>query len=162
MLPRYLPKEDELDAFSWQDLAHGAPTLLALARLCGRALSSESPVSTSIHLMPEALAILYAARNSGVIEIRHNHLGFDATERFLAVYVEQGPDRYLAFKNREEPEKTIRFLEGFRQLCKLGLVMHHAVKDFSLTLSGFEKARSIDPALIAAELNFAVDATRRD
>ncbi len=44
---------------------------------------------------------------------------------------------------REEPERTIRILDAFRQLCVSGLVMHHLFREFSLTRAGFELARTI-------------------
>jgi hypothetical protein len=49
----------------------------------------------------------------------------------------------IAFRDPQVPEVTIRFLEGFRQLCSFGLVMHHIHRDFSLTSRGFDIARTL-------------------
>jgi hypothetical protein len=61
----------------------------------------------------------------------------------LAVYVELDEVQTIAFRDPNHPETTVRFLEGFRALCKNGLVMHHIHRDFSLTSRGFELARTL-------------------
>ncbi len=61
----------------------------------------------------------------------------------LAVYVELNETETIGFRDPEHPEITVRFLEGFRQLCAYGLVLHHTHRDFSLTATGFELARTI-------------------
>ena len=63
---------------------------------------------------------------------------FSAPARFLAVRVELDEEQWLVFRSREDPAVTIRFLDGFRELCAAGLVMHHLYRDFSLTRAGFE------------------------
>ncbi len=140
---------------SWEALGAGAPVLIALAQLCSQAMVS-LPAANLIakeSLSPEAKAILVAARNRGVIEIKPVNTAFDPAARFLAVYVEIDSTQTIAFRNVEDPEVTVAFLEGFRQLCYAGLVMHHIYRDFSLSLRGFEIARTIDPQEVQPWLN---------
>jgi hypothetical protein len=126
----------------WEELGAGAPTLIAFAQLCSHALASNQtePVEA---LTDEARAILYAARHRGTIEIKGVNHAFESSERFLTVCVELDLERQLFLKRRDDPELTVRFLDGFRQLCASGLVMHHIFRDFSLTRAGFELARTI-------------------
>jgi hypothetical protein len=110
---------------SWEALGAGAPVLVALAQLCSQAMV-EDP-SANLHsaesLTPEAKTILVSARARGVIEIKAVN---------------------TAFRDPNDPEVTVSFLEGFRQLCRSGLVVHHIHRDFSLTALGFKVARRID------------------
>jgi hypothetical protein len=53
------------------------------------------------------------------------------------------------FRSRTEPEITVRFLDGFRQLCNAGLVMHQVGGEFSLTSRGFELAKGIHSAEVS-------------
>ncbi len=126
----------------WEELGAGAPTLIAFAQLCSLALAANrtEPVEP---LSDEARTILYAARHRGSIEIKGVNHAFESSERFLTVCVELDLERQLFLKRRDDPELTVRFLDGFRQLCVSGLVMHHIFRDFSLTRAGFELARSI-------------------
>lgn len=130
---------------SWEALGAGAPVLVGLAQLCTRAMVELSPRrEVSVEgLLPEAKAILVAARGRGVVEVRGVNTAFDPAARLLAVYVELDATQTIAFRDPEHPETTVLFLEGFRQLCELGLVMHHLHRDFSLTAMGFEIARTI-------------------
>jgi hypothetical protein len=127
---------------SWEALGAGAPVLVALAQICSQALI-DSPDASSRTFSPEAKAILVASRDRGVIEIKGVNTAFEAPSRMLAVYIEVTEDRTIAFRDKEKPEVTVRFLEGFRQLCQAGLVLHHIHRDFSLSQTGFELARSI-------------------
>ncbi len=144
--------EDGRQMVLWQELGEGAPTLIAFARLCSDALAANyaDPVPA---LSEEARAILYVARRRGAMEIKGVNHAFDSSERFLAVCVELDLERSFILKRRSDPELNIRFLDGFRQLCASGLVMHHLLRDFSLTLRGFAVARSIRredvPVLVA-------------
>ncbi len=145
---RSVAKLQPLDNYlsgSWDALGAGAPVLVALSQLCSNAmvdLNAASPIDVE-QLSPEAKAILVASRDRGVIEVKAVNAAFEAPSRMLAVYVELDEVQTIAFRDRNEPEVTVRFLEGFRVLCQKGLVMHHIHCDFSLTSRGFEIARTI-------------------
>ena len=143
----------------WEDLNFGAPTIIAFATLCGRALTEENPNTETLDqdLSPEAKTILVAAVNRGTIDIRASREPVDSAQRFLAVCVEFALEQRLLFLDRGNPEQTMRFLEGFRQLCASGLVMHHLQKDFSLSASGFEYARSLNNNDFEGLLGFATE-----
>ena len=137
----------------WEELGAGAPTLIALAQLCAEAVHRRD--TTEVALSPEANAILFAAKTRGVIEVKGIHTAFEAPDRFLAVYIELDEQRTIVFRNREAPEITIRFFEGFRQLCQAGLVMHHLYHDFSLSARGFEAARAVREEDVAEAMKHA-------
>jgi hypothetical protein len=145
---RNVSKMQPLDNYlsgSWDALGSGAPVLVALAQLSAEAmvtLDATSYLSADL-LMPESKAILYAAKDRGVIELKGVNAAFEAPSRMLAVYVELDEVQTIAFRDPNHPETTVRFLEGFRALCKNGLVMHHIHRDFSLTSRGFELARTL-------------------
>ena len=153
MLPRF--KSDDEDGLKWDDLAEGAATILGLARICSRSFGQIEP--PELELGPEAMAILFAARERGVIEIVGKKNAFDSVDRFVSVHVEYEPHHFLAFKRKEDPEQTIQFVEGFKQLCISGLVMHQMLREFSLTRRGFEKARSIEEDSVKEKLEFATE-----
>jgi len=134
--------EDGRQMVLWQELGEGAPTVLAFARLCSDALVANRSVPPE-SLDQEARAILYLARHRGTLEVKSVNHAFESSERFLTVCVELDLERTFILKRRDDPELTIRFLDGFRQLCAAGLVMHHLFRDFSLTRLGFEVARGI-------------------
>jgi len=127
---------------SWEALGAGAPVLVALAQLTSQAMIDQ-PECDPAKLSGEAKAILVVAKARGVIEIKGSHTAFEAPSRMLAVYIEIDDTRTIAFRDPEKPEVTVRFLEGFRQLCAYGLVVHHTHRDFSLTQHGFAIARSL-------------------
>ncbi len=127
---------------SWEALGAGAPVLVALAQLSSQA-QIDPPVVDLEKLLPEAKAILFAAKDRGVVEVKAVNTAFEAASRMLAVYVELEDDRTIAFRDREKPEVTVRFLEGFRQLCEAGLMLHHIHRDFSLSSQGFDMARKV-------------------
>ena len=128
---------------SWEALGAGAPILVALAQLCSQAIIDRPEVPAADSLSREARAILYAARNRGIVEIKGLHTAFEAPARLVAVYVEEEEGRTIAFRDSMDPQVTVQFLEGFRELCVFGLVIHHLHRDFSLSSSGFELARTI-------------------
>lgn len=129
---------------SWEALGAGAPVLVALSQLSSKAMANLDALTTeSVELLPEAKAILYAARDRGMIELKAQNAAFEAPSRMIAVYVEIDETQTIAFRDPHLPEITVRFLEGFRQLCSIGLVMHHIYRDFSLTSKGFELARQL-------------------
>jgi hypothetical protein len=128
---------------SWNDLAVGAPTLIALANLCSRAMLN--PPVTPAELTPEAQAILYAARERGILEVKGNNTAYESPSRLLTVFVELADGTQIRFRDRD-PRQNVRFLEGFRQLCVGALVIHHLYHEFSLSSAGFECAGAIEPA----------------
>ena len=146
--------ESEQDSM-WQMLDHGAPTIFGFADLCSRAMNQIPP--TTENLSPEAETILVASSQRGTMDIRASREPFDSAERFLAVCVEIELDRRLLFLNKSEPRQTIRFLEGFLQLCQSGYVIHHLQKDFSLSVAGFEAAEKLNRCDFEELLNFAVE-----
>ena len=139
----------------WQQLGHGAPTLSALAQVCSFSLVSGG--DQSIVLSPEARTILYAAKDSALVEIKGSNRAFDAPGRMLAVYVETTPGQTLIFRNRENPAATIRFLAGFRELCAAGYMMHHIYQEFSLTRAGLDLAQTIPLGEVQNYLKLATD-----
>ncbi len=137
--------DDETPGLTWSDLNHGVPTIIAMAHLSSVALSRlENPECDPLSLSSEARAILVATRRSGSICIRGDKNAFEPSERFLAVCVELDEGRRVEFRCPNNPEQTVRFMEGLRQLCKSGLVMHQLMNDFSLTASGFELAKALE------------------
>ena len=145
---RSVAKLQPLDNYltgSWDALGAGAPVLVALSQLCSNAmvgLSTADAVDAE-QLSPESKAILVAARDRGVIELKAVNAAFEAPSRMLAVYIELDESQTIAFRDPQNPEVTVLFLEGFRVLCEKGLVMHHIHRDFSLTSRGFQLARTI-------------------
>lgn len=144
---------------SWEALGNGAPTLVALAQLCSerwaKGASGEEPSIDA--LSDESLAILFAAKDHGVIEIRGVSTAFEAAGRMLAVYVEVSEERTIAFRDKSHPETTAEFLQGFRELCDLGLVIHHIHRDFSLSPAGWKLARAIEADRVEAALGKATE-----
>ncbi|MDP7020041.1 MAG: hypothetical protein QGG36_29860 [Pirellulaceae bacterium] len=142
MVLQPFPREEGV-SLGWRELGLSAPTLLAFAQLCGRSLSAGTADEP---LRPEAYALLFAARKLGVLELKAVNTAYEAAERLLAVYVDLDHDRTMVFRSREDVEVTLRFLDGFRQLCSTGLVMHHIYGEFSLTAAGFEAAKLVEQA----------------
>jgi len=134
---------DEQQTASWNELGVGAPTIGALAQLCSRAWVSGS-VSTG-ELSPEAQAILYAAGRRGMLEVKGTNTAYESPSRLLTVFVEMDDDTRIRFRDARDVRQNVRFLEGFRQLCACGLVMHHLYHEFTLTPLGFEMAANIRP-----------------
>ncbi len=147
--------DDPPPLLTWSDVAAGAPSIMGFAALAGRAIASGATLQGD--LAPHALAILHAARDRGSIEIKAIKNAYDSSQRLLAVHVELAPERLLAFRSRTSPQFTIAALDGFRQLCATGLVMHHLGHDFSLTLAGMQVASSVEQAAVAAILAQAVE-----
>lgn len=133
---------------SWEALGQGAPVLVALAQLASerwvhRSGQSLDDAELLEQLSDPAKAILYSAGQRGVIEVRAVNTAFDAAARMLAVYVEVSEERTIAFRDPAAPVITLAFLEAFRSLCDLGLVMHHIYKDFTLTERALQLAQKI-------------------
>lgn len=108
-------------------------------------------------LSGEALAILHASARRGIIELKAVNTAFDAAARLLAVYVEESDERTIAFRDPHRPEVTVRFLDGFRQLCERGFIIHHIYRDFSLSPIGFEIARSVSRTRVQPWLDMATE-----
>ncbi|QEG38771.1 hypothetical protein [Roseimaritima ulvae] len=140
---------------SWEALGEGAPTLSALAAVCARGVVD--PPTEVGELSGEAEAILYAAKDRGVIEVRGVRTAFEAPARLLAIYVELDEHRTIAFRNREDPQVTVRFFDGFCQLCRSGFILHHLHRDFSLSKTGFEAAGKIDKQKVESLLGEATE-----
>ena len=155
MLLRNLTPSDSAGNSTSIELNDGLPTIAAFARLCGHAISKDiAPVES---LSAEALAILALGRHQGVFDIRGNKDAFESAERFLAVCIETDKERRLVMRNKSNPRQTLRFLEGFRELCQSGLIMHHTQRDFSLTSKGFEKAQVLNPDDYTELTQFAIE-----
>lgn len=151
---------DLSQSVGWQDLEFGAPTIIGFALLCSRALSStESRPDASIlnELSNEAKTILVLAANRGTIDVRASRESFDSAERFLAICVEYELDQRILFLQKSDPHQTIKFLEGFRELCLAGLIMHHLQKDFSLSAAGFEMAKTLKRENYESLIQFGVE-----
>lgn len=145
MFSRNFSLDDPQQGITWQDLGNGVPTIVAMAHLSSVAMSQLDPEPVDIDkLSDEAKAILVCARSSGSICIRGDQNAFEPSERFLAVCVEMDEGRRIEFRCTQNPEQTVRFMEGLRQLCASRLVMHQLLNDFSLTADGFERARSLN------------------
>lgn len=145
-----LPNSDDRVGFAaWEELGAGAPTIVAYARLCSLAMLGQCAEG---ELSQAARAILFAARNQGVLEIKGSYTQFEAPNRLLAVCVQLEDGEDLVFKSRSEPERTVRMLEGFRELCSKGLILHHLFREFSLSAAGFERARTIEVAEVESLL----------
>ncbi len=142
MLERFLGTDEPLAA-SWSDMGIGAPTLIALAQLCSRAIAIGHV--TAEDLTSEAKAILYAAHERGIIEVKCSNAAYESPSRLLTIYVETDTSSRIRFRDPRDPQQNILFLDGFRQLCANGLVMHHLYHEFSLTAAGFNHARQISP-----------------
>ena len=148
---------------SWEALGNGAPVLVALAQMCSHTWTREAygdakpEVVTLSGLNGEALAILFAARTRGIIELKAVNTAFDAAARLLAVYVEETDERTIAFRDSRRPEVTVRFLDGFRQLCQRGLIIHHIYRDFSLSPRGFELAQTVQQTEVQQYLDMATE-----
>ena len=136
----------------WAALGVGAPTVIGLARLCSRALSGDTPQME--RLSNEARAILYVARRRGALEVKGSYDAFEAPLRFLTVHVEVEPGQQVRFRSATDPVQAVRFLEGFRQLCAAGMVLHHLYHEFSLSESGFARAQQVQLEEVQTMLNF--------
>lgn len=150
MLQRNLSENRPTESLVWEDLTNGVPTIAALAQLCSGVLADpQAAASYSSNLTPESSAILHVAANTGSISIRGDKNAFEPGERYLAICVEQKDGRRIEFRVQDNPEQTIRFVEGFRRLCKAGLVMHQLMNEFSLTAAGFDFAKQVDADAIS-------------
>lgn len=141
-----------------QVMHEGYPVIAALAMLTGNAIARGKVDLQEIQgqLSPEARMLLLVARNRGTFEMRATKDSFDSTERFLAVCVETEPEIFLVFRRKDQPRQTVRFIEAFAQLCRLGLVIHHQQKEFSLSSHGYAVAENVSADEIEDLADFAV------
>jgi hypothetical protein len=154
MLPRNLTEHRPAASLTWDDLNSSLPTIVALAQLCGNRLASGDKAVSDLTSLPlESLAILYASRQTGSISVRADRNSVDPGERYLAVCVELIEGHRLEFRFANNPERTIRFVDAFRELCRAGLVMHQLNNEFSLTAPGFGLAKNIDEAEVSELLD---------
>jgi len=133
-----------------EELLSGVPTIGAFARLCANVLAQprSDTASPTVELSGEAEAILWAARERGILEIKGINQEVESAKRLLAIYVEVDSDCFLVFRNRQDPQVTLRFLDGFRELCEAGFMMHHLGTEFSLTRSGFARTAELDESTL--------------
>ena len=137
----------------WESLSFGAPTLLGFAHLAASAMSQ--PQRSPHELSDEARAILVLARHRGLIELRGTNDAFAGCDRLLMVHLETEEDRVVRLRFPGDVRRTVRFLEGLRQLCEAGLVLHHLQREFTLSDAGFQFADTIDPQSVSELLDAA-------
>ena len=77
--------------------------------------------------------------------------------RQWSVCVELDDEQKLLFRQKGNVRKTLQFIEGFRQLCQSGLIMHHLQSDFSLTEKGFQIAEQLNDDELKAMIQYAVE-----
>lgn len=143
---------------SWEALGNGAPLLVALAQLCSDSWTKSANREYDLdELSLQAKAILFAARDRGVIEVRAVNSAFEASARLLAVYVEVCEERTIAFRDPTNPAVTLYFLEGFRMLCERGMIIHHIHRDFTLAPQALELAHSISRDDVKEQLDQATE-----
>ena len=153
MIPRNLSGELP-GVTSWQELEVGAATISAFAELCRRSIIS--PPEAAIdpdQLSDEAKTILVCGGQRGVVDVRACKDDYDSVERFLAVCIEAEPDSHVLFLNREDPIQTVAFLDGFGELCRSGLIVHHLGRDFSFSKSGYALAKQLCDGEVAESLS---------
>ncbi len=152
MIPRNVSPSTSPATGGFPEWNSASPTISGLAHLAARAVADvATPVS---QLSEPAKVLLQAAKQRGIFEIRGNPDAFDSTERLLAVCVEAAEGQWWMFKEKSNPRKTMAYLEGFRQLCQAGLVVHQWQREFSLTHAGFEWEMDI-PTDYQQELEWA-------
>lgn len=137
-----------------QEMTDGLPTIAAFARLCGRAIAGEVE---STEPSQEALALVAAAKGAGMFDIRGDKDAFESADRFLAICVEVNAEKRLLFRDKTNPRQTMIFLDAFRQLCQSGFVVHHMLRDFSLSKTGFDLADTLEPKDFQELIEFALE-----
>ena len=151
MLERYLGA-DKRGSIDWESMGVGAPTIIGLARLCSEAMSCPNRNIDDLSL--EAKAILFLCRQRGIFELRGTNDAFDSCDRLLTIYVELDEDQVVALKATGNVRQSVRFLEGLRQACEAGLILHQLNREFSLSASGYKLADKIDESEVTELLAF--------
>ncbi len=149
-----LPSHSESE--SWKALGRGGPTIQALAQLAGACWTGLRPPhpDSAEQLGPHARALLAVARQHGVIELKATNVAFDSTERLLTVHVQLDEHRQMRFRRVGDARLTTQFLDGFRELCSAGLVIHQLYQEFCLTNRGFSWADQIDRNDVAEWIDY--------
>ncbi len=157
MLARNFGGDDQDSAALLKVMNEGYPVISALAMLSAKAIAEGSFDANDVleKLTSEAKMLLLVARDRGTFEFRATKDSFDSTERFLAVCVETEPGVFLVFRRKDQPRQTVRFIEAFAQLCRLGLVIHHQQKEFSLSTHGYAMAENVCADEIKDLIDFA-------
>ena len=158
MLIRNLASSEPKPSTLIQVVGEGYPTIAALAMLCANAITDPPPDVELNELSDEAKTLLVTAKQRGTFEIRATKVSFDSTERFLAICVETEPEVFLMFRRKAQPRQTIKFFEGFTDLCRRGLMIHHLQKDFSLSSKGYQLAESLNASDFETLASFAIEA----
>ena len=152
MLERYLGSDGK-GSIDWESLSFGAPTVIGLAQLCGQAMMG--PTLSTEDISVEAKTILYLARDRGILELRGTNDAFESCERLLTIFIECSDDQSIALKAPGNVRQSVKFLEGFRQACQAGLVLHHLQREFSLSALGFDFAEQLREEELEETLSFA-------
>lgn len=158
MLIRNLGSTDPEPSTLIKVVGEGYPTIAALAMLCANAISDPPKDIDVDQLSDEAKTLLVTAQQRGTFEIRATKVSFDSTERFLAICVETEPEVFLIFRRKAQPRQTVKFFEGFAQLCRHGMMIHHLQKDFSLSSKGYQLADSLNASDFEELTAFAMEA----
>jgi len=152
VLERYLGSDGKA-SIDWESMSFGAPTVIGMAQLCSHAMMG--PVRSPEELSIEAKAILFLARERGILELRGTNDAFESCERLLTVFIECGDDQSIALKAPGNVKQTVKFLEGLRQACQAGLVLHHLQREFSLSALGFDVAEKLSEDELTEILEYA-------
>jgi len=162
MIPRNLSGQPK-EASHWKDLDSGAATISAFAELCRLSIISPPEPIDSDLLSEEARSILICGGQRGVVDVRACKDDYDSVERFLAICIETEPDSRLLFLQKDDPVQTVAFLEGFAELCRNGLIVHHLGRDFSFSKTGYALAKELCDAGNTDSIDSFLDfATRLD
>jgi hypothetical protein len=152
VLERYLGSDGK-GSIDWESMSFGAPTVIGLAQLCGQAMMGPRRSTEDISL--EAKTILYLARERGILELRGTNDAFESCERLLTIFIECSDDQSIALKAPGNVRQSVKFLEGLRQACQAGLVLHHLQREFSLSALGFDFAEQLREEELEEILSFA-------
>lgn len=95
----------------WNDLGQGTPTIAAFAHACS--ISLAKGVDPAVTLSREAKAILFAAKNRGLLEIKASNKAFESPQRLLAVCVETGEGHALISAAGGTLRTRLAFWPGF-------------------------------------------------
>lgn len=157
MIPRNL-SGDSPGITPWQELEFGAATISAFAELCRRSIiNPPEAVTDPDSLSDEAKTILVCGGQRGVVDVRACKDDYDSVERFLAICVETEPDSHVLFLQREDPVQSVAFLDGFGELCRSGLIVHHLGRDFSFSKAGYAIAKQLCDDGTAKSLSSLLD-----